>query len=249
LSLIYEFSGILISLDSFGEIIFAKISIPVIVLGLGLLKYDPASTAYISLFFRTIIFKFLFFIYSNKNNNRITEKYCQYETYVKNIYILLFLSKIMSNQTSKTITLNDGTTQLTASIVNKNIELSYSDGRRETVPPRQPSNEVIKKFGTDNGGIIGTPEIHNLIQSDKDDSIALAYSDMQTAGNYIVCLCDKRVGKGWQVCEDPIAELNLTIDNVELTTKNDSTDPSGWKFLMTVTGTRNQQSYREERGH
>ena len=37
-------------LNSLGEIIFAKISIPVIVRGPGLLKYDPASTTYNSLF-------------------------------------------------------------------------------------------------------------------------------------------------------------------------------------------------------
>ena len=50
INLLYEFSGIVICLNSVAEIIFAKISIPVIVLGPGLLKYDPASTTYNSLF-------------------------------------------------------------------------------------------------------------------------------------------------------------------------------------------------------
>ena len=46
----YEFSGVWIWSNSFGEIIFAKISIPAIVLGPGLLKYAPAFTTYNSLF-------------------------------------------------------------------------------------------------------------------------------------------------------------------------------------------------------
>jgi hypothetical protein len=47
---IKEFVGTIVSKNLSGWIIFAKISSPVIVLGEGLLKYAPASTAKISLF-------------------------------------------------------------------------------------------------------------------------------------------------------------------------------------------------------
>ena len=47
---IKEFAGTIVSMNLSGWIIFAKISSPVIVLGEGLLKYAPASTAKISLF-------------------------------------------------------------------------------------------------------------------------------------------------------------------------------------------------------
>jgi hypothetical protein len=149
---------------------------------------------------------------------------------------------------TRTITLRNGTS-LTASVNGPNIELSYSDGTSETIPPRPPSEKVTEVFQSeDNGGFIGDVEIRNLIQG-QDDSIALAYSDMESLNSYIVCLCDKRVDEDWQVCEDPIVHRQLKIDNVVLTTKNDNTHPSGWKFLMTVTGTKAQQPYREERGH
>ena len=153
----------------------------------------------------------------------------------------------MSNQT-RTITLRNGT-NLTASINGQDIELNYSDGRSDIIPQREPSDHVSSELNiSDSGGFLGTVKIHNLIQG-RDDSIALSYSDEQSLNNYIVCLCDKRVDEDWQVCEDPIAQTNITINNVALTIQDDNTHPSGWKFLMTVTGTKDNSPYREQRGH
>jgi hypothetical protein len=154
----------------------------------------------------------------------------------------------MSNQT-RTINLRNGT-RLTASVNGPNIDLSYSDGTSETIPPRPPSEKVREELqiDNDNGGFIGDVQIRDLVQG-RDDSIALAYSDMESLNSYIVCLCDKRVDEDWQVCEDPIVSRQLNINNVVLTDKDDNTHPSGWKFLMTVTGTKAQKPYKEERGH
>jgi hypothetical protein len=48
-----------------------------------------------------------------------------------------------------------------------------------------------------------------------------------------------------------VTKTNCTLDNVNITEKDDNTHTSGWKFLMTATGKRkdNGASFKEERGH
>lgn len=154
----------------------------------------------------------------------------------------------MSNQT-KTINLRNGGS-LTASVNGQNIELSSSGGTNEIIPPRQPSASVEQLFQrTDPGGFLGQVAIRDLKEG-SDGSIALAYSDNESANNFIVCLCDKRVNEEWQVCEDPITKLNSTLTNVGITEQPDNTHSTGWIFLMTATGTEaNGDPFREQRGH
>lgn len=152
----------------------------------------------------------------------------------------------MSNQ-SKTITLKNGKS-LTASVKDKDIELR-SDGTSEIIPRRKKSPKVEEELGSDHGGIIGVAEINDLIEA-SDGSIALAYSDKEApnleVSNFIVCLCDKRIGKGWQVCENPVVKSKGTITSVTLTEQPNNDE----LFTITVTGTdKDKKDFNERRGH
>ncbi len=152
----------------------------------------------------------------------------------------------MSNQ-SKTITLKNGKS-LTASVKDKDIELK-SDGTSEIIPRRKASPDVEHELGSDPGGIIGFAEINDLKEAG-DGSIALVYSDKEapnlTVSNFIVCLCDKRVGKGWQVCEKPIVKSKGTITSITLTEQPNNDE----LFTVNVTGTdKDKKQFQERRGH